>query len=101
MVEEEGFIRVRIPSKGEIIGIILANLGGSRFSVKCIDGFMRICRIPGKFKKRVYVKPGGVVLITPWTVQSNERGDIIWTYSKAQEAWLERKGMLKGFDAEV
>jgi len=102
-MEDEGqeFIRVRIPEKGQILGIIQANLGGSRFSIKCIDGFTRICRIPGKFKKRVWVKVNGLVLITPWSVQSNERGDIIWTYSKAQEAWLDRKGYLKKFDEQV
>ena len=102
-MEEEGqeFIRVRTPGRGEILGIIQPNLGGSRVQVRCIDGFARICRIPGKFKKRVWVKVGGVVLITPWEVQSNERGDIIWTYTKAQEAWLDRKGFLKGFDNEA
>jgi translation initiation factor 1A len=99
-MEEEGqeFIRVRVPEKGEILGVVKANLGGSRFEIKCIDGFTRICRIPGRFKKRVWVKVGGLILITPWEVQSNERGDIIWTYTKAQELWLERKGFLKSLE---
>jgi translation initiation factor 1A len=95
------FIRVRTPEKGEVIGLVRANLGGSRFDIKCTDGFVRICRIPGKFKKRVWVKVNNLVLITPWSVQSNERGDIIWTYSKSQELWLERKGYLKGLDSDI
>ena len=101
MEEPQEFIRVRIPSHGEILGIVKANLGGSRFEVRCIDGFTRICRIPGKYKKRVWVKVDNLVLVTPWEVQSNERGDIIWTYSKAQELWLDRKGYLKKFDEEI
>jgi translation initiation factor 1A len=99
--DNQEFIRVRIPQKGEILGRVKANLGGSRFEIKCIDGFTRICRIPGKFKKSVWVKADNLVLITPWSVQSNERGDIIWNYSKAQELWLDRKGYLKKFEEEV
>jgi len=99
--EGQEFIRVRTPREGEILGKVLANLSGSRFAIKCIDGNERVCRIPGKYKKRVWVKVGGLVLITPWVVQSNERGDIIWTYTKAQEAWLDKRGFLKAFDTEI
>lgn len=99
--ETQEFIRVRMPRKGEILGIVRANLSGSRFDIKCIDGNDRICRIPGKYKKKVWVKVNGLVLITPWVVQSNERGDIVWTYTKAQEAWLDKNGYLKGFDTEI
>jgi translation initiation factor 1A len=101
MEEPQEFIRVRIPREGEIIGIVKATLGGSRFEIRCIDGFTRICRIPGKYRKSVWVKLNNLVLIKPWEVQANERGDIIWTYSKAQELWLDRKGYLKKFDEEV
>jgi len=99
--ENQEFIRVKIPEKGEILGIVKANLGGSRFEVKCIDGFTRICRIPGRLKKRVWVRVGDLVLITLWSVQFNERGDIIWTYTKAQAIWLERKGFIKSLDLET
>lgn len=98
--ETSEFIRVRIPEKGEILGIVKANLGGSRFEVKSIDGFTRVCRVPGKFKKRMWVRTGDVILVKPWEVQANERGDIIWVYTKAQTVWLERKGFLKNLDVE-
>jgi translation initiation factor 1A len=97
--ENQELIRVRIPERGEILGIAKANLGGSRFEIRCIDGRTRICRIPGKFKKRMWVKIGNLVLVKPWVVQADERADIIWNYTKAQEAWLDRKGFLKGFDS--
>jgi len=54
-----------------------------------------VCRIPGRFKRRVWVKPGNVVLLKPWDVQADERGDIIWRYSPAQVNWLLRRGFLK------
>jgi translation initiation factor 1A len=100
MEESQEFIRVRIPHKGEILGIIKSNLGGSRFEVKCNDGFTRICRIPGRIKKKIWLRLGDLVIIEPWTVQSNERGDITWMYTKAQAIWLERKGYVKNLSLE-
>jgi translation initiation factor 1A len=101
MEENQEFIRVRIPLRGEILGIIKSNLGGSRFEVKCNDGFTRICRIPGKIKKKIWIRTGDLVIVKPWTVQSNERGDIAWMYTKAQAIWLERKGFVKNLSLEV
>jgi translation initiation factor 1A len=101
MEENQEFIRVKIPLRGEILGIIKSNLGGSRFEVKCNDGFTRICRIPGKIKKKIWIRTGDLVIVKPWTVQSNERGDIAWMYTKAQAIWLERKGFVKNLSLEV
>jgi translation initiation factor 1A len=97
---EEEIIRVRMPKKGEVLGVVTALLGGGRLNVKCDDGFTRICRIPGRMRRRMWVKPGDLVLITPWTVQSNERGDVIWKYSRAQSMWIKNKGVLKKISLE-
>jgi translation initiation factor 1A len=101
MEESQEFIRVKIPKRGEILGIIKSNLGGSRFEVRCNDGFTRICRIPGKIKKKIWIRTGDLVIIKPWSVQSNERGDIDWMYTKAQAIWLERKGFVKNLSLEA
>jgi len=100
MEDNQEFIRVKIPKKGEILGIVKANLGGSRFEVKCNDGFTRICRIPGKIKKRIWIRLGDLVIVEPWSVQSNERGDIAWMYTKAQAIWLERNGYIKNISLD-
>jgi len=89
---EEEIIRVRIPKKGEILGMVVAMLGAGRLNVNCEDGFTRICRIPGKMRRRIWVRVGDLVLIKPWVVQSNERADVIWMYKKNQADWLRRKG---------
>lgn len=86
-------IRVRMPYGKELLGIITANLGASRFRVDCIDGKSRICRIPGRFRKRLKIFPGIAVLIKPWDID-NEKGDIQWIYNKTQESWLKRRGFL-------
>jgi len=100
-VNEEEIVRVRIPERGETIGIVTAMLGGGRLEAKCEDGLTRICRIPGKIKKRIWIRPGNLILIKPWDIQKEERGDVVWLYSKAQEFWLKRKGFLKNISSKL
>lgn len=70
-------------------------LGGDKVRVDCKDGKERICRIPGKLRKRVWIKREDIVAIKPWKVQTDERGDIIWRYTKNQVNILKKKGYLK------
>ena len=91
-------IRVRTPKRGEIFGLVLATLGAGRLEVKCADGHTRICRIPGKMRRRIYMRVGDLILIKPWEVQSNERADIVWMYKRNQADWLREKGYLKNTD---
>jgi translation initiation factor 1A len=98
---EEEIIRVRTPDRGEVIGVVLAMLGGGRLQVKCDDGFTRICRIPGKIKKKIWIKPGNLVLVKPWDIQKEERADVVISYSRAQALWLKRKGFLKNIGQEI
>jgi translation initiation factor 1A len=95
MVMEEEVVRVRTPRGKELLGTVLEMLGASRFRVDCSDGKERICRVPGKYKRRVWVRVGNIVLLKPWDVQGDERGDIIWRYTPSQANWLVRKGLLK------
>lgn len=90
-------VRVRMPREGEMLGIIEEMLGGGRFRVNCKDGKTRICRVSGKFKRRQWIRPGDVVMLKPWEVQSDERGDIRWKYRRAEVDWLRRKGFLDNF----
>jgi translation initiation factor 1A len=92
---EEVTIRVRTPRGSEILGTVIEMLGGSRFRVACNDGKERLCRVPGRLKRRVWVKMGNVIPLRPWEVQPDERGDIIWRYTPAQVNWLIRRGLLK------
>lgn len=90
--EEEEIARTRIPGEGEVLGLVEMMLGADKVRVNCDDGKVRICRIPGKLRKRVWIKPGDLVLVHPWKVQSNERGDIVFRYTPTQANWLKRKG---------
>lgn len=91
-------IRVRVPREGQLLGEVEQMLGERRMKVRCTDGYTRLCRIPGKIRRRIWVKEGNIVLIEPWSVQSNERGDILYLYNLQRENWLRKKGFLKDLD---
>lgn len=90
----EEITRVRMPKKGEILGIVESMLGASKMRVRCQDNRIRLCRILGKYRKRMWIKIDDAVLVRPWEVQENERGDIVWRYTLTQANWLRKKGVL-------
>jgi translation initiation factor 1A len=85
-------VRVRLPRGSQMIGEIEQILGASRFRVSCKDGRTRLCRIPGKFRKRITVRAGDIVIVEPWEVEGDEKGDIVWIYNKTQMTWLRKRG---------
>jgi translation initiation factor 1A len=87
--------RVRLPRGMEVIGRVEARLGGNKLSVRCQDGKNRICRIPGRLKKRMWIKVGDIIICEKWEIQGDERGDAIWQYTKAQQEWLRNNNILK------
>lgn len=96
--EEGDFFRVKLPRGRECFGIVEQRLGGSRMRVRCLDNKNRICRIPGRLKRKLWVRESDLVLVEPWEYD-NEKGDIIFKYRPNQIDWLKKKGLLK--DLEV
>ena len=69
--------------------------------VLCLDGKERICRIPGRLRRALWVREGNVVIVQPWELGGNEKGDIIYKYrGKAEVDFLEKKGYLKSLEEE-
>ncbi len=84
----------RLPVEGEVLGIVIQLLGHDRLRVKCVDGYTRLCRIPGRIRKRVWIREGDVVLVSPWDFQFETRGDVIWRYARGQAEQLKRRGLI-------
>jgi len=93
--EEIEVSRIRLPRQGEVLGIVEMMLGGDKIKARCDDGNERTVRIPGRMRKRVWIREGDLILIEPWKVQSNERGDVAFLYTSTQANWLKRKGFIK------
>ncbi|MDD5416828.1 MAG: translation initiation factor eIF-1A [Candidatus Aenigmarchaeota archaeon] len=93
--EQAEIARTRMPHGNEQFALVKGLLGAGKISVDCEDGKHRIGRIIGKIKKRVWIRDGDLVLITPWEIQSDERCDVIWKYTRTQANYLKRTGKLK------
>ena len=91
---EEELSKLILPTENDVLGITIKLLGNDRVLVKCQDGNERLCRIRGKMKRRIWIREGDVVLISPWDFQSNKRGDVIWRYTRSQANLLRKKGYL-------
>ena len=92
---EEEIVRIKLPKHNQSLGIVDQRLGASRMRVKCLDGKTRICRIPGRLKRKLWVREEDIVLVEPWELGGDEKGDIIYKYKKTQILFLKKKGYLK------
>ena len=92
--QEQVITRVRLPHGEEMIGIIEQRLGGNKMLVNCFDGKTRNCRVPGRLRRALWLRPGDVVIVEPWELDKN-KGGIIFKYKPNQVEWLKNKGYLK------
>ncbi len=93
--EAEEIRRTRLPRGNQVLGVLEQRLGGSRVRVRCLDGKTRVCRIPGRLKRKLWVREGDILIIEPWEFSGDEKGDIVFKYKPVQVQFLKQKGHLK------
>ncbi|MBR9683385.1 translation initiation factor eIF-1A [Candidatus Woesearchaeota archaeon] len=99
--DPQPLLRVRLPRGKEVLGIVQQRLGASRMRVLCLDGKERICRIPGRLRRRLWVRENDVVIVEPWELGGDKSGDVLFKYrSRAEVNFLKRKGYLKNIEEE-
>ena len=93
--EEELVNRIRMPKRKELemFGVAIQLLGSDKIKAACEDGKERVCRIPGKLRKRVWIREGDLIIVKLWDFQPI-KADIIWRYVKVQTNHLRKKGLL-------
>ena len=92
---ESSKIRVKMPNTkvNEMFAIAEQILGGRRVTVLCADGETRMARIPGKMRRRQWVREGDLIIVWPWDFQDS-KADVKHRYTKTQAMYLSRKGLL-------
>ena len=92
---EAAQVRVRTPrrERREMFGIAEALLGASKVRVVCADGKTRLGRIPGKLRRRMWIREGDLLIVNPWEFQ-DEKCDVVWRYTKTQAIYLSRQGRI-------
>jgi len=91
--------RVKLPGKGEFIGKVVQRYGGNRMEILCSDGKSRNCRVPGRFKRKMWLRPGDIVIIEPWP-DNDDKGEIIFQYYSSGVNQLRKKGLLDNLNKE-
>jgi len=94
VISEEELAEMVLPAATDVLGVAVKLLGFNRVLVKCQDGHERLCRIRGKLKRRVWIREGDVVLVSPMGFQSDKRRDIFWRYRRSQAELLRKKEYL-------
>ena len=86
--------RARTPKGGQLYAVVREMSGGSRMLAMCEDGNMRMIRIGGKFKRRMWSRVRDIIIVQPWVVQSEGKADLVYRYLPAERNWLARHGKI-------
>ena len=92
---EEVNIRVTLPykPKGEMFAVAETFQGGSRLQLICEDGERRMGRIPGKLRRRMWVRENDLLIVVPWSFQDS-KADVKFRYTPTQTANLKKLGKI-------
>ncbi|MCD6260684.1 MAG: translation initiation factor 1A [Thaumarchaeota archaeon] len=85
------------PGPGDVYGVVVKMYGYDRVLVECSDGKTRLCRIRGQLRRRIWIREGDLVLVSPWDFQRDKRGDVWWRFTKVQALKLAEQGVIPDF----
>ena len=88
-------LRVSLPykPKGEMFAVAETFQGGSRLQIICEDGIRRMGRIPGKLRRRMWIRENDLLIVIPWSFQDS-KADVKFRYTPTQTANLKRRGKI-------
>ena len=93
--ENDANLRVTLPykPKGEMFAVAETFQGGSRLQLICEDGERRMGRIPGKLRRRMWVRENDLLIVVPWSFQDS-KADVKFRYTPTQTSNLKRRGKI-------
>ena len=93
--QDETNLRVTLPykPKGEMFAVAETFQGGSRLQLICEDGERRMGRIPGKLRRRMWVRENDLLIVVPWSFQDS-KADVKFRYTPTQTSNLKRRGKI-------
>ena len=88
-------IRVTLPykPKGEMFAVAETFQGGSRLQLICEDGKRRMGRIPGKLRRRMWVRENDLLIVVQWSFKDS-KADVKFRYTPTQTSNLKRNGKI-------
>ena len=83
--------KVRLPGEGEMLAKVIELVGDDRAKAICQDGKVRLVRIPGKYRKKMWLRVGDYILVAPWDFEPS-KADLIYKYEKNEVNELRQSG---------
>ena len=93
---------VVLPGEGEVLCIVERIIGADYALIRCLDDPERVrkARIPGRMRRRVWIREGDIVIAAIWDFQP-DRADITYRYQRDELKRLIAKGLLPKEIAEL
>lgn len=88
---------VKLPNDDQVFGIVKDLVGDNKLKARCLDGEERLCRIPGRMRKKVWIREDDVIIVDPWDWQ-DEKADVAYRYDNKEEDKLREKDLLTDKD---
>ncbi len=79
--------------EGTMLCVVVRNLGGGFLEVMCLDGETYKAWIPGRMRRRVWMRPGDVILFLPWGT-SDMKGEVVYRYLRNEVNKLIEMGLI-------
>ncbi len=94
--KHEGEEELLLPKEeeGQMLCVVTDIIGGNYIKVFCQDGKERMGRIPGKLRRRMWMNPKDIVLLSVWEFR-DDRGDVIYRYTRDEIKKLLELGILE------
>ncbi|NPA84993.1 MAG: translation initiation factor IF-1A [Crenarchaeota archaeon] len=91
-----------LPGEGEVLCVVERIVGADHALIRCLDNpeLLRDGRIPGKMRRRVWIREGDIVIAAVWDFQP-KKADITYRYSRDELKRLIVKGLLPKEIAEL
>ena len=101
-VRREKTKEIVLPSEGEVLCIVERIIGADHVLIRCLDNpeETRKARIPGRMRRRVWIREGDVVIAAVWDFQP-DKADITYRYQRDELKRLLAKGLLPKEIAEL
>ncbi len=92
---EEKREEMPLPSEdeGTMLCVIQRNIGAGFLEVYCTDNEVYKARIPGKMRRRVWMREGDVVLFLPWGTP-DRKGEVVYRYERDEVKKLIEMGLI-------
>ena len=81
------------PNEGTILCVVRRLIGAGFTEVICTDNDVYTARIPGKMRRKVWIKEGDVVLFLPWGTR-DKKGEIVHRYERDEVKRLIDMGLI-------